>query len=62
MIYSVFLIVYFMLFTLFGLLVSSVISGLQILSYLHVPDSLWVFFYFVYSSQYSFLFWIMYLM
>ena len=35
------------------------------LSHLHVPDSIWVFFLlsiFVYSSQYSFLFWIMYLL
>ena len=36
------------------------------LSHLHVPDCIWVFFsfvwFFVYSSQYSFLFWIMYLL
>ena len=51
-----------MLFTLFEHLVSSVIGGLQGLSYLHVPDCIWVFFYFVYSWQYSFLFWIMYLL
>ena len=44
------------------LLVSSVICRLHGLSYLHVPACIWVFFYFVYSSQYSFLFWIMYLL
>ena len=49
-----------MLLTLFEPLVSSVICGLQGLSYLHVPDCIWVFFYFVFSSQYSFLIWIMY--
>ena len=32
------------------------------LSHLHVPDYIWVFLYFVYSSQYLFLFWIVYLL
>ena len=36
------------------LLVSSVICGLQGLSYLHVPDCIWVLFDFIYSSQCSF--------
>ena len=37
----------------FELLVSNVICRFQGLSYLHMPDCIWVFFYFVNSSHYS---------
>ena len=41
---------YFCVICVVEFLVSSVTCRLQGLSYLHVPDCIWVFFYFVYSS------------
>ena len=43
----------FYIICIIELLVSSVICRFQGLSYLHVPDCIWVFFYFVNSSHYS---------
>ena len=53
---------YFCVICVVELLVFSVTCRLQGLSYLHVPDCIWVFFYLFIHHSIIFLFWIMYLL